>query len=143
MVYSFEQRPYGPDSTSQEVQAIQDCIQLSEPGIVSWRELPIQSLFHLDLFEKRLKELTRDLDSFDLLVDLVQAAPPPPEIRARLQHLFKAQEKIRRIAVFTGKNFMLNVAAKFVLGGSVGLRNFSVHKSREQALEELRHGRKQ
>ena len=44
---------------------------------------------------------------------------------------------IPNTAVYTGKNFMLNVAAKFVLGG-IGLRSFSVHKTREQALEALR-----
>jgi hypothetical protein len=32
---------------------------------------------------------------------------------------------------------MLNVAAKFVLGGSIGLENFSVHQTLEQALQGL------
>jgi len=80
------------------------------------------------------------LPTYDLLIDLTEAQPPNAEIRSRLKRLFGAQSNLRTAAVFTGKNFMLNVAAKFVLGGSVGLKNFSVHTTLEQALEELRHG---
>jgi hypothetical protein len=139
MVFTFERRPYGPDSTPEEIQAIKDCIFVYQPGIIYWRELPVQSLFQYDLLDERLKEETTNLTSFDLLVDLVRAARPSPAIRERLRQLFKSKEKLRRVAVFTGRNFMLNVAAKFVLGGSVGLRNFSVSRTLEEALEELRH----
>jgi hypothetical protein len=140
MTFVFQKRPYGPESTPEEIQAIKDSVRLCEPGIVSWRELPVQSIYHLNLMEEKLIELTRDLPRFDLLIDLVEADAPGPEIRERLKSLFSGQSKLGKTAVFTGKNFMLNVAAKFVLGGSVGLRNFSVHRTLEEALEELHHG---
>jgi hypothetical protein len=139
MSYVFENRAYGPESTPEEVQAIKECITVHEPGILLWRELPVHSLFSLDVVEERLQLLIRDLDRYDLLVDLVRAAPPSPAVRERLKRIFKSQAKLGRVAVFTERNFMLNVAAKFVLGGSVGLRKFSVHRTAEEALEELRH----
>ncbi len=140
MKYTFGKRPYGAESTPEEIQAMRDRICVHGPGILYWRELPVQSLFHLDILEQRLNELSHDLSAYDLIVDLVEASPPGPQIRERLKQIFAAQHKLRRTAVVTGKNFMLNVAAKFVLGGSVGLKNFSIHTTLEQALEELGHG---
>ena len=142
MAYVFENRAYGPESTPEEIQAMQECITIHEPGILLWRELPVQSLFSLDVVEERLQILTRDLDRYDLLIDLVRATPPSPAVRARLKRIFTSQAKLGRVAVFTGKNVMLNVAAKFVLGGSVGLRKYSVHRDAEEALDELRHAPK-
>ena len=43
--FAFEVRPYGPASTPEEVQAIKDCIYVYRPGVVMYRELPIQSFF--------------------------------------------------------------------------------------------------
>jgi hypothetical protein len=140
MTFKFDRRPYGPESTPQEVQAIKECIFLCDPEIIYWRELPVQSAFQLDLFEQRLNELSKHGSGYDLVIDLVEAGPPEPEIRERLKQLFAGQKKLRRVAVFTGKNFMLNVAAKFVLGGSIGLENFSVHQTFEQALREVHDG---
>jgi hypothetical protein len=129
-------RAYGPDSTAEEIQAIKDCIYMHSGRIMMYRELPVQSVFHLDLFESKMNELAQHLEHYDLLIDLTQAQPPSAQVRARLKKLFGGQRLLRKTAVFTGRNFMLNVAAKFVLSGS-GLRSFSVHSTQEQALEAL------
>jgi hypothetical protein len=138
MTFKFEARPYGPDSTPQEIQAIKDRISVHSPGVLCWKEVPVQSIFQFDLFEQRLNELSKDLPYYDLIIDLTEAHPPSADCRERLKPLFTGQTKMRRVAVFTEKNFMLNIAAKFVLGGSVGLKSFSVYKTREAALEDLR-----
>ena len=137
--FKFEERPYGSDSTPAEVQAIKDCVYLYQPGIVMYRELPIQSLFQLDLFHEKLNEVGSQLPSYALLIDLVEAKPPNAEIRTRLKTLFGSQKNMRTAAVFTGKNFMLNVAAKFVLSG-IGLKSFTVHKTLQEALEAVGNG---
>lgn len=107
-----------------------------KPGILMYREAPIQSLFQLDLFEEKINALVSGLDSYVMVVDLTGAKAPSAEIRARLRQLLAAQTKLRKIAVFTGRNFMLNIAAKFVLSGA-GLHHFSVHTTLEQALRAL------
>ena len=136
MTFKFEARAYGPDSTSEEVQAIRDRVYKYRDGIVMYRELPIQSPFQLDIFQETLTEEGAGVPSYDLLIDLTEAQPPNAEIRSRLKRLFGSQANLRTAAVFTGKNFMLNVAAKFVLSG-IGLKSFSVHKTLEQALQAL------
>jgi hypothetical protein len=137
MAVELEARPYGPESTPEEIQTIRDRVYVYSGNVVMYYEVPVPSVFQLDLFGEKMEEVTKDMDSYDLLLDLTVAIPPHAEIRARLKRLFSSQAKMRRAAAFTGRNFMLNVAAKFVLGGS-GLRSFSVHKTMEQALAALR-----
>jgi len=138
MPFRFEARAYGPDATPAEIQAIRDCIYLLEPGIFYWLELPVQSDFQLQIFDQRLDELTQGLSSYRLLIDLVTATPPNAAVRAALRRVFGNQRKLERAAAFSGRNFLLNVAAKFVLT-SAGLENFAVYRTKEDALEDLRH----
>lgn len=137
MAVKFEPRPYGPESTPEELKAIEDRIYLYETGIVMYKELPVQSMFQLDIFERRMTELG-DRNGYSLLIDLTEAKPPNATIRARLQRLYGSQP-LRKVGVFTGRNFMLNIAAKFVLGG-IGLKAFSVHTTLDQALGAIRDG---
>jgi hypothetical protein len=99
-------------------------------------EVPVPSPFQVRLFKTRLDEVSANLSSYDLLIDLTVAKPPNAEVREALKGLFGSQTKIRKIGVYTGRNFMLNVAARFVLG-SVGMRDFTVHKTLEEALKSL------
>jgi hypothetical protein len=136
MAVILEERPYGPDSTAEEIKAIRECICLYNDGIVMYKEVPVQSVFQLDLFMEKIREITTDLASFDMLIDLTEANRPSPEIRTHLKKCFNELEKLRHVAVFTGQNFMLNIAAKFVLS-SCGIRSYSVHKKLEEALEAI------
>lgn len=137
MSFVFEARAYGPDSTPAEVQAIRDRIFLCEPGIVYWRELPVQSDFQLQIFRERIVELAAGGPPPHLIIDLTVATPPGAEARVALRKMFSSRLPVDRIAVFTGRNFMLNVAAKFVLT-TAGLRNFAVYRTLEEALGDLR-----
>jgi hypothetical protein len=138
MSIKLERREYGPSSTPAEIEAIKERVSLYSGDIILYRELPVQSVFHLDLFEERLTELGAGMRFYDLLIDLTEAEFPSGAIRARLKRMFLAQKKLRNIAVFTGKNFVINTAAKFVLS-EPGLK-FSVHTQVEQALASLRLG---
>lgn len=136
MAVELEERPYGPDSTDEEITAIRERIYLYRDDVVMLKEMPVQSAFHLDLFFEKIKEITAGLASFDILVDLTEAGRPSPEIRAHLKKHFNELEKLKHAAIFTGQNFMLNIAAKFVLSGC-GIKSFSVHKKLEEALEAI------
>lgn len=133
----IQRRAYGPESTPAEIQAIKGRIYLYRGAIVMLRELPIQSLFHLDLFEQRLNELGSRMPHYNLLIDLTEADFPSAAIRTRLRKLFGGQKNLRRIAVFTGKNFIINAAARFVLG-DLGDKAYSIHSAAQQALDTLR-----
>src|SRR5688572_8208741 len=136
MSMKLEARAYGPSSTPAEIEAIKERISLYSSDIVLYRELPVQSIFHLELFEQRLNELGGGMHHYDLLIDLTEAEFPSAAVRARLKKMFLGQKKLRKIAVFTGKNFVINTAAKFVLS-EPGL-SFSVHTHIEQAVASLR-----
>jgi hypothetical protein len=127
----LEARPYGPESTKDEVAAIAERVELRDDGIVMYHEVPIPSVFQLDIFERRMTELG-DRTGYRMIIDLTEAQPPGAVIRARLKKLFESQP-LTRVAVYTGRNFMLNIAAKFVLG-SVGLKDFTIHKTFDEAL---------
>jgi hypothetical protein len=101
-------------------------------------EIPVPTAFSIDLLLAKVGELTEQLDSFVLLIDLTEPEHPSPEVRLRLKTFFTTQKKkISTVAIWTGRNFMLNVAAKFVLSG-LGLRSVSVHKTKEQAFAHIR-----
>jgi len=129
-------RAYGPESTPAEVAAIKNRIYPYRGDILMYRELPIQSLFHLDLFEERLNELSSRMHTYALLIDLTEAEFPSAAVRARLKKMFIGQRKLRRVAVFTGKNFIINTAAKFVLSDNA-MAPFSVHTLEQQAIAAL------
>jgi hypothetical protein len=142
MAYKFEARPYGPDSTPEEIEAIKARIYVYEPGILYWRELPVQSVFHLDIVEQRLNQEAAAWPHYDMLIDLVEATAPSAEVRQRLRRLIIGQSKLRRHAVFTGKNFLLNIAGKFIFGGSMAVGAVGVYKTLEEAHQALHQGRK-
>ncbi len=130
----IEARPYGPDSTPEEREALLRRVWLYRPDIVYWHELPVMSEWQVELFGRRMEELTESVDDYGVLVDLRHAKPPNAAIRRRLRDVYTRAMKsgLSRAAVFTEANFFINVAAKFVMGGA-GLRVFSVHKHREDA----------
>lgn len=135
-----EARPYGPDSTPLEVAALKARIFL-HPGasdIIVWQEVPVMTVFQVEKFGEKVAELASRLPSFRYLVDLREAPLPGPEIRAKLVSIFRSDPKPKRVAVFTGRNFLVNIACKFVFTAA-GLTDFSIHKTEEQALAALNH----
>lgn len=140
MGIQLEARPYGPESSQEEIAAIKSRVYWYAEGIIMYREVPVLSAFQLNLFGEKLRELaSRIVDSYILIIDLTETEPPNAESRAKLRLLFAEQTKMKRAVVFTGRNFLINVAAKFVLG-SVGLKSFTVHGTLTEALEATRSG---
>lgn len=133
---ALENRPYGPDSTEQERRTIEAQVVPLGDDVVLYRETPVVTRFSLDLIFGRIGELTKGLDRFCIVIDLTVTGPPSAEVRQHLRALFGALQP-NHVAVFTGKNFMLNVAAKFVLGKVLGGVAHSVHKTLDDALRAI------
>jgi hypothetical protein len=135
-VVQIEARAYGPDSSPEEIEAIRRRISLLRDDVILYREMPVQSPFHLDLFQEELVRLAKTLPAIALLIDLTEAKPPNARTRERLREIFRGLTNLRAAAVFTERNFVLNIAAKFVLSG-LGLRSYTIHTTREEALKAL------
>jgi hypothetical protein len=136
MTVKIEKHYYGHDSTEEEIEAIRGRVYLYKDDIIMYKEIPAPSIFSLDLFFDNIKEITGTFSSFYMIIDLTEAERPRADIRNHLKKRFPELKNLEHASVFTEKNFMLNIAAKFVMTG-IGLKSFSVHKTLEEALEAI------
>ena len=81
----LEQRPYGPESTREEREAIADRVSVVDDRILLIHEVPVQSPFSVKLMFDRFQALAHDWDRFAYVVDLTEAKRPNPETRAALK----------------------------------------------------------
>lgn len=138
MAHKIEARPYGPDSTPEEVEAIRARMRMYEPGIIFWEELPVQTLFSVRTGIAKLDELAKDYPGIIQIVDLRESSSPSQEVRAEITRVYKQHPKIKRIVLLTGKNALANVFARFI-GILLGL-NCTFHKTFDEALADARKG---
>ncbi len=136
MTIEIEDRPYGPMSGPEEVAALKSRVYLFKDDIIMWDEIPITTVFSVKKFVEKLNEITKDISNFYILVDLTKNSRPSAKVRAVLKAEYEKLANFKHAAVFTGSNFMLNIASKFILS-FVGLHSFSVHKTMEEALAEI------
>lgn len=129
----LEARAYGPESTPAEVEALKARLTLLRPDLVMYREVPVPSPFQIGVFAERLKQLTAGLDGYSMIMDLSQARPPGGAVRESLRGMFREQTRLRRVAVFTGGNFIINGVAKLLLKRS-GVRELTMCKDEAEAL---------
>jgi len=139
--FLLENRPYGPDFTEEEKEAIKSCIYKHSQDIIYFKEVPKQSVHQLQISFERIKEEAKDLETYFVLIDLTEATPPPSDVRQFLSKNFtELAPNLKYSGVFTGKSFLLNIAAKFVLSAALGDK-FSVHKTKEEALNAIENAR--
>ncbi len=132
----IEKKPYGPMTRPEIIKAIKDRVYFLEDDIIMWKEMPIASVFSVKKFGEKLRESVNDLNKFYMVIDLTETKRPTASVRSELKNLYSSFKNFKHAAVFTGSNFMLNIAAKFVLN-FVGLQSYSVHKTLEEALKEI------
>ena len=115
MSVSIERRIYGPSSTPEEVAAIK--ARLTKVGKITflWEEMPVQSPFSVQTMLEELPQRSESMSEFHLIVDLRSADPPPQDVRTALYKGLNSLTKMRKCACFTGRNFLLTAAVKFVL----------------------------
>ena len=139
-MHTIEARPYGPEISENEREILRAQVSLIDDDIILWREAPLTTVPQIDVYGEKLTELARQLDKVYLLIDLTDTNRPSADVLDRLRKVMSTQQNLCHAAVFTGMNFLLNVAAKFVLA-RIGFASFSIHKTREQALEAIHHAR--
>src|SRR4051812_29620299 len=79
---TIEARPYGADMTAEERDALLARVFVVEPGIVFYREIPIQTVESVDLMIGRMHDLGFQWPSFIEVLDLSTVARPSPAVRA-------------------------------------------------------------
>lgn len=132
----IEARPYGPESSEAEREALRNRISLVERGIVLFRAVPVPTLFQLNLSFDKIEELTEGMASFALIIDLTEGRRPEPEVRVCLREWFSQVTRLAHASLVVGPSFVLTVAARFVLRGAG--QSFTIHRRHEDALEAAR-----
>lgn len=133
-------KPYGPESTPEEIGELRARVRLHEAGILIYEEIPVVTEFQLGICFGRVEELLREHPGAALIIDIRDSQRPPPAIREALQGWYnRLQDRLTRIAVVTGKNFLINIIAKFIMSGIP--QKVTVHTTVAEAAEALRHVR--
>ena len=137
-IVELEERPYGPESTHDEREAIADRASVVDDRILLIHEIAVQSPFSVKVMFDRFQSLARDWDRFAYVVDLTDAKRPDPETRAALKaQILGISPRVTHLAVAVGDNQLMRAMARLFAYG-MGLTNVSVHATRAEAIEEAR-----
>jgi hypothetical protein len=132
----IEKRKYDSDSTPEEIEMLKKRVCLLNEDTIYYNEVPVINTFQMDVMLPIIEELIDTNKSNYLLINLVDSKTPDAEQRDKLKTTLQPLSKhIAHAAVYTNKNKMNNIIAKFVLSGI--LENYSIHQTKEQALKKI------
>jgi len=136
--HQIQHRKYLEDSTAEEIKAIEARVSVLQDRIICLREIPVISSYTVNLVFKKLTELAKQYESCVYLVDLTNTGLPDAESRRHINENFKQTlSNVKHVAFVTGRNFIINTAARFVMHQS-GMDSFSIHKNIEEALVQIK-----
>lgn len=124
------------ESLETELEVARKRVYIYRDNIICYKELVQATPLQIQLAGERLRELGKSFETFYTLIDLTEAKPPTPEQRVHLKKAWHGIDGLEYVVAFTGKNFLLNMAAKFVIG-TFG-KSFSVYKTMDQCLNKLK-----
>jgi len=135
----LEKRPYTADSTSpDEIAAIKNHVQIYDDQTIYYKEIYIMNEFTVNLMFDEAIRLGKTLGEHGLLIDLLTCTFPDSITRRVINKQFRiATESVSHVSFFTGKNVLLNAAARFVMYQS-NLDSFSIHNTFESALQTIK-----
>jgi hypothetical protein len=100
---------------------LRDRVELFRPDTVLYRESPFFNSSTVEIMIGRVRELTADLDRFDLVVDLPEETKrPDPDTRDMVVSLINEDDKLRKIYIVVGASPVLRIGLKFILAGITG-----------------------
>jgi hypothetical protein len=134
----IESRPYGADMTSEERAALLARVYVVEPGVVFYREIPVQSVESVDLMIGRMYELGFQWPSFIEVLDLSTVQRPTPAVRAVIRSwMERLSPRLSHMCVIVENNFVIRAVARFV-AYSMNIRQLSFYETEAEALDAVR-----
>lgn len=131
-------RPYGPDATQEERDAIADRVSVIGERLLLMHELNVQTPFSVSLIFDRLETLTKDWDRFAYVLDLTDSTRPGAEVRAAIKsRIARISARVALVAAVVGDNRLMRAMVRLV-GYGLGIRNIRVCRTREEAISEAR-----
>ena len=127
--FNFEQRAYNEDATEEEIQAIKNEVFIYDKEIVYYKEILVVSPFSINLSFDEVERLGEQMGKHGLLIDIRQVKNPDARTRRTINSRFsKICDSVEHVSFCTGKNVLLNTAARFVMY-QTNLDSFSIHKT--------------
>jgi len=135
---TIEARPYGADMTPEERDTLLSRVYVVEPGIVFYREIPVQTVESIDLMLGRMDELACEWPTFIEVLDLATVSRPSPAVRAAIRGwMLRIAPRMTQMCVIVEKNVVIRAVARFV-GYSMNIRQVSFHETEAEAIDAAR-----
>jgi hypothetical protein len=133
-----EPRPYGPESSPEEIDALRARIEVTPSGVLVFNEVPVPTVFSVTVLWDRFEELIAGRSTVSYVADLTGVQRPTAEVRAALkQRATRLKDRYGHVALVVGDNVVIRAMAR-LFAYSMGLRSVSLHPSRDQAIDEVR-----
>lgn len=137
MSVELESKPYGPDCTPEEREAIKSSVTVIEDRVLHFRAIPRETPFTVDMMFDRLEELSEGWESFYIVRDFSQFMEIDAETRAEVVERFgRFQHRVKHVAIISDVNVFLRVTIRFLAARSQFFL-YSVHRTYEEALEKI------
>ena len=133
----LEAKPYGPESTKAQIEALRARVCFVESNVIYFKEVYFQTIFQIDVMFDELNRLRTDLLEWYLIVDLTQTTQPSAEIRAHIRNKYLNMKNPQLIVLVVGNNYLIRLAARFVAGRSLKTP-YLVVSSLDVALQKVR-----
>jgi len=135
---TVEARPYGADMSPEERRTLLSRVYVVEPGIVFYREIPVQSVESIDLMLARLYELGCQWPTFIEVLDLSTVVRPTPAVRAVIRGwMRRLSPRMAHLCVIIEKNFVMRAVARFV-AYSMNITQVSFFETEAEAVDAAR-----
>ena len=136
--FNFEKRAYNEDATEEEIQAIKNEVFIYDKEVIYYKEILVVSPFSINISFGEVERLGEQMGKHGLLIDIRQVKNPDARTRRAINSRFsKICESVEHVSFCTGKNILLNTAARFVMH-QTNLNSFSIHKTVGASIEAIK-----
>ena len=124
--------------TEEEREQLLSQVFVIEPGIVFYREIPVQSTESVDLMLGRFHELSCQWPEFIEVLDLSKVHRPSPAVRAVIRGWMKKMvPRMTHMCVIVESNVIIRAVARFV-AYSMDVRQVSFYDTEAEAIDAAR-----
>lgn len=128
-----------PIAAGHEAERLRARVQLVEPAIIWYRELPDATAETFEVMFGRMRELTAALPGWVSVVDLSEAKRPDAAERAALrQQMSLLAPRLMHVSVVVPDANLAMRAMARLFAFMMGVPSASVHSTREEAMETAR-----
>jgi hypothetical protein len=126
------------DMTPEERSEMLSRVYVIEPGIVFYREVPVQSVESIDLMLGHLYELGSQWPTFIEVLDLSKAERPTPAVRAVLKSwMRRLAPRMAHLCIIVESNFVMRAVARF-MAYSMNVTQLSFYETEAEAIDAAR-----